>query len=131
MTDYTHLNLKDDVDDQAPNFGLAPDLEFRMARVPLEMENAGVSYLRIAPGFRMPFGHKHKQQEEVYVLVKGSAKIKIEDDVHELKQWDAVRLHRNTMRSFEGGPEGAEFIAIGAPNTGPGDADMTQDWWSD
>jgi len=131
MTDYTHLNLKDDVDDQAPNFGLAPDLEFRMARVPLEMENAGVSYLRIAPGFRMPFGHKHKQQAEVYVLVKGSARIKIEDDVHELKQWDAVRLHRDTMRSFEGGPEGAEFIAIGAPNTGPGDADMTQDWWSD
>ena len=131
MSDYTHLNLKDDVDDQAPNFGLAPDLEFRMARVPLEMENAGVSYLRIAPGFRMPFGHKHKQQEEVYVLVKGSAKIKIEDDVHELKQWDAVRLHRDTMRGFEGGPEGAEFIAIGAPNTGPGDADMTQDWWSD
>jgi mannose-6-phosphate isomerase-like protein (cupin superfamily) len=131
MSEYTHLNLKDDVDDQAPNFGLAPNLEFRMARVPLEMENAGISYLRIAPGFRMPFGHKHKQQEEVYVLVKGSAKIKIEDDVHELKQWDAVRLHRDTMRSFEGGPEGAEFIAIGAPNTGPGDADMTQDWWSD
>jgi mannose-6-phosphate isomerase-like protein (cupin superfamily) len=131
MSDYTHLNLKDDVDDQAPNFGLSPDLEFRMARVPLEMENAGVSYLRIGPGFRMPFGHKHKQQEEVYVLVNGSAKIKIEDDVHELKQWDAVRLHRDTMRGFEGGPEGAEFIAIGAPNTGPGDADMTQDWWGD
>jgi hypothetical protein len=62
MSDYTHLNLKQDVDDQAPNFGLAPDMEFRMARVPLEMENAGVSYLRIAPGFRVPFGHKHKQQ---------------------------------------------------------------------
>jgi mannose-6-phosphate isomerase-like protein (cupin superfamily) len=131
MSDYTHLNLKDDVDDQAPNFGLSPNLEFRMARVPLEMENAGVSYLRIGPGFRMPFGHKHKQQEEVYVLVNGSAKIKIEDDVHELKQWDAVRLHKDTMRGFEGGPEGAEFIAIGAPNTGPGDADMEQDWWSD
>jgi mannose-6-phosphate isomerase-like protein (cupin superfamily) len=131
MSDYTHLNLKDDVDDQAPNFGLSPNLEFRMARVPLEMENAGVSYLRIGPGFRMPFGHKHKNQEEVYVLVNGSAKIKIEDDVHELKQWDAVRVHKDTMRGFEGGPEGAEFIAIGAPNTGPGDADMEQDWWSD
>jgi mannose-6-phosphate isomerase-like protein (cupin superfamily) len=131
MSDYTHINLKKDVDDQAPNFGLAPDLEFRMARVPLEMENAGVSYLRIGPGFRMPFGHRHKQQEEVYVLVSGSAKIKIEDDVRELKQWDAVRLHRDTMRGFEGGPEGAELIAIGAPNTGPGDADTTQDWWSD
>ena len=131
MAGYTKVNLKEDVDDQAPNFGLSPNLEFRMARVPLAMENAGVSYLRIGPGFRMPFGHKHKQQEEVYVLVNGSAKIKIEDDVHELKQWDAVRLHKDTMRGFEGGPEGAEFIAIGAPNTGPGDADMEQDWWSD
>jgi mannose-6-phosphate isomerase-like protein (cupin superfamily) len=131
MTDYTHLNLKEDVDDQATNFGMAPNLEFRMARVPLEMENAGVSYLRMAPGYRMPFGHKHKNQEEVYVLVSGSARIKIEDEVRELKQWDAVRLHRDTMRGFEAGEEGAEFIAIGAPNTGPGDAETVQDWWSD
>ena len=131
MSDYTHLNLKNDVDDQAPNFGLSPNLEFRMARVPLAMENAGVSYLRIAPGFRLPFGHKHKQQEEVYVLVNGGGRIKIEDEVRELKPWDAVRLHKDTMRSFEAGDDGAEFIAIGAPNTGPGDAEMQEDWWSD
>ena len=131
MSDYTHLNLKNDVDDQAPNFGLAPNLEFRMARVPLEMENAGVSYLRIAPGFRVPFGHKHKQQEEVYVLVSGSARMKLEDEVIELQQWDAVRVPKETTRSFEAGPHGAEFLAIGAPNTGPGDAEMQDNWWSD
>jgi mannose-6-phosphate isomerase-like protein (cupin superfamily) len=131
MSDYTHINLKEDVDDQAPNFGLSPQLETRMARVPLEMENAGVSYIRIAPGFRIPFGHKHKNQEEVYVVVSGSARIKIEDEVRELKQWDAVRLHRDTIRGFEAGKEGAELIAIGAPNTGPGDAEVVQDWWSD
>src|SRR6266487_4094200 len=131
MSDYTHINLKDDVDDQAPNFGLAPNLETRMGRVALGLENSGLSYIRIAPGFRIPFGHKHKQQEEVYVLVNGSARMKIEDEVRELRQWDAVRLHRDTVRGFEAGPEGAEFIAIGAPNTGPGDADMIQDWWSD
>ena len=131
MSDYTHINLKEDVDDQAPNFGLSPNLESRMARVPLEMENAGLSYIRIAPGFRIPFGHKHKNQEEVYVLVSGSAKIKLDDEVRELKQWDAVRVHRDTIRGFEGGDEGAEFIIIGAPNTGPGDAEVIQDWWSD
>jgi mannose-6-phosphate isomerase-like protein (cupin superfamily) len=131
MADYTHINLKDDVDDQAPNFGLSPQLESRMARVPLEMENAGISYIRIAPGFRIPFGHKHKNQEEVYVLVSGSAKIKIEDEVRDLKQWDAVRLHRDTVRGFEGGEQGAELIVIGAPNTGPGDAEVIQDWWID
>ena len=131
MSDYTHINLKEDVEDQAPNFGLSPNLETRMARVPLGMENSGVSYIRIAPGFRIPFGHKHKQQEEVYVVVSGSARIKIEDEIRELKQWDAVRLHRDTVRGFEAGDEGAELIAIGAPNTGPGDADVMQDWWGD
>jgi mannose-6-phosphate isomerase-like protein (cupin superfamily) len=131
MAGFTKVNLKDDVDDQAPNFGLSPDLEARMARVPLEMENAGMSYQRIAPNFRVPFGHKHKNQEEVYVVLSGSLRMKIEDDVHDLRQWDAVRVHKDTMRGFEGGPEGAEVIAIGAPNTGPGDAEMVQGWWSD
>jgi uncharacterized cupin superfamily protein len=131
MSDYTHINLKDDVDDQAPNFGLEGDIEARMARVPLGMENAGLSYLRLAPGFRLPWGHSHKQQEEVYVLVNGSARIKIGDEVRDMKKWDAVRLHRDTVRGFEAGHEGAEFIAVGAPNTGPGDAEIIRDWWVD
>src|SRR6266542_3245069 len=92
MSDYTHLNLKD-VEDQAPKFGLSPDLEFRMARVGLGLENSGLSYMRVAPGFRLPFGHKHKNQEEVYVLLSGSARMKIEDEVRELKPMDAVRVH--------------------------------------
>jgi mannose-6-phosphate isomerase-like protein (cupin superfamily) len=130
MSEYTHLNLKD-VEDQAPKFGLSPDMEFRMARVPLEMENAGVSYLRVGPNFRIPFGHTHKNQEEVYLVVSGGGRIKLGDDVRELKQWDAVRVHKDTMRGFEAGPDGVELIAIGAPNTGPGDAEMEQGWWGD
>ena len=130
MADYTKINLKE-VEDQAPRFGLAPHIEARMARVPLELENFGVSYQRLAPNFRLPFGHKHKRQEEVYVVVSGSVRVKLGDEVVDLAQWDAVRVPNETMRSFEAGPEGAEVIAIGAPNTGPGDADMEQDWWSD
>jgi mannose-6-phosphate isomerase-like protein (cupin superfamily) len=128
MADYTVVNLKE-VEDQAPKFGLSPQLEARMARVALGLENSGVSYQRLEPDFRVPFGHKHKNQEEVYVLVSGSARIKLEDEVVDLKPFDAVRVPKDTMRSFEAGPEGAEFIAIGAPNTGPGDADVVQGWW--
>ena len=130
MADYTVVNLKE-VEDQAPRFDMAPNMEMRMARVALGLQNSGVSYQRLAPNFRLPFGHTHKQQEEVYVLVRGSARVKLDDEVVELKPFDAVRVHRDTMRSFEGGPEGAELIAIGAPNTGPGDADTVQGWWSD
>ena len=131
MADYTKLNLRDEVEDQAPKFGMSPDMEFRSARVPLEMQNAGVSFLRVAPGFRVPFGHHHNVQEEVYVIVGGSARLKLDDEVVELKQWDAVRIAKETMRNFEGGPEGAEVIAFGAPNTGPGDGPMTDNWWED
>ncbi|MDX6412154.1 MAG: hypothetical protein QOE91_1670 [Gaiellaceae bacterium] len=130
MSNYTHLNLKD-VEDQAPNFGLADNIEFRMARVALGLENSGFSYLRLAPSFRMPFGHKHKNQEELYVLVSGQARMKIEDEVKDLKPWDAVRVHKDTMRSMEAGEGGAEFLVVGAPSTGPGDGDVVQGWWSD
>jgi mannose-6-phosphate isomerase-like protein (cupin superfamily) len=129
MSEYTHVNLKE-VEDQAPKFGLSPDLEFRMGRVPLDMENAGVSYLRMGSNYRIPFGHNHKNQEEVYVVVAGSGRIKVGEEVRELKQWDAVRVHKDTMRGFEADADGLELIAIGAPNTGPGDADMEQGWWS-
>ncbi|MGB2874032.1 MAG: hypothetical protein WBB76_00995 [Gaiellaceae bacterium] len=131
MAGYTKLNLREDVEDQAPNFGLEGKIEARMARVPLELEHSGVSYQRMAPNFRLPFGHRHKTQEEIYVLISGSIRARLEDEVVELKPFDALRVHKDTMRGFEAGPEGAELIAIGAPHTGPGDADMVNDWWMD
>jgi mannose-6-phosphate isomerase-like protein (cupin superfamily) len=106
-------------------------MEFRSARVPLGLENSGLSYLRVDPNYRVPFGHKHNVQEEVYVILSGSARLKLDDEVIELKPMDAVRIHKDTMRNFEGGPEGVEVLAIGAPNTGPGDGPMTQGWWTD
>jgi mannose-6-phosphate isomerase-like protein (cupin superfamily) len=129
MADYTKLNLKE-VENQSPKFGLT-EMEFRSARVPLELENSGLSYLRVDPNYRVPFGHKHNVQEEVYVILSGSARLKLDDEVLELEPMDAVRIHKDTMRNFEGGPEGAEVLAFGAPNTGPGDGPMTQDWWTD
>lgn len=131
MAGYTKLNLKEDVDDQGPNFGYEGKIEARMARVPLELEHSGVSYQRIAPNFRIPFAHTHKTQEEVYVLISGSARAKLDDEVVDLKPFDALRVHKDTVRGFEAGPEGAEMIAIGAPHTGPGDADVIDDWWGD
>ena len=99
--------------------------------MPLELEQQGVSYQRIAPNFRVPFGHKHKNQEEVYIVISGSLRAKVEDEVVELGPFDALRVHKDTTRGFEAGPEGAELIAIGAPNTGPGDAEVENDWWDD
>jgi mannose-6-phosphate isomerase-like protein (cupin superfamily) len=131
MAGYTKLNLKDEIEDQAPKFGVSPDLEFRVARDPIEAEESAVSYLKVAPSYRLPFGHTHERQEEVYVVVGGSGRIKLDDEVVDLKQWDIVRIASDTVRNVEAGPEGIELILIGAPKTDPNDAEMIQDWWTD
>jgi len=131
MADFTKLNLKEEVEDKAPQFGYAPNLESRFAREPLELQKSGVSYFRIAPGYRVPFGHKHGEQEEIYVVVSGSARIKLDDEVVELRRWDAIRVPGDVMRALEGGAEEAEVIAFGAPNTGNRDTEMAPDWWDE
>jgi mannose-6-phosphate isomerase-like protein (cupin superfamily) len=129
-TAHTVVNLKE-VENMAPKFGLSPGLESRFARVPLELENSGLSYFRVAPDFRPPFGHTHSEQEEIYVVLSGSARLKLDDEVVQLNQWDAVRIPPGIMRALEGGPEGAEILAFGAPSNENRDVEMVQNWWSD
>ena len=128
--DYTVVNLKQ-VDDMAPRFGLSPGLESRFARVPLGLKQSGISYFRVAPEFRAPFGHTHTEQEEIYLVVGGSARVKLDDEVVDLNEWDAVRIPPGTMRGLEGGPEGAELLAFGAPSNENRDVEMVQGWWTD
>jgi quercetin dioxygenase-like cupin family protein len=130
---YTKVNLKDDVQDSAPGFGFAPDMEARFASNDLELEQAGMGYERYAPNFRVPFGHTHKGQEEVYVVVSGSGRIKIDDEILDFKQWDAIRVPAGAWRNFEGGPDGAEIIAFGAPKMDDprADSEMQPGWWAD
>jgi mannose-6-phosphate isomerase-like protein (cupin superfamily) len=131
MPDVTIKNLKADIDDSAPKFGMAPDVEAHFARDDIGAHNFGLSYQRLAPNARMPFGHRHGEQEEVYVIVGGSGRVKVDDDVHDLSQWDAVRVGAGTMRNFEAGSDGLELLAFGAPNTGGKDVDLVQGWWSE
>ena len=130
MADHTVVNLRE-VEDQAPRFGLSPDLESRFARVPLGLEQSGISYFRIAPGYRIPFGHRHERQEEVYLVVEGSARIRLEGEEEpvELGPWDAIRIPGPVARGVEGGPDGCQLVAFGAPNTENKDAEMLPGWW--
>jgi uncharacterized cupin superfamily protein len=128
MSDYTKQNLKE-IDNAAEQFGLGDKMETRFARKAMGLEQFGFSYQRIEPSVRQPFGHVHREQEEVYVVLEGSGRIKIDDDVVDLRQWDAVRVPGGLTRALEAGPDGLAFLAIGGNPTG--DADMVENWWSD
>ena len=131
--DYTKLNLKEDVQDQAEGFGLAPDLEARFATDALGMQKGGVGYERFAPGFRMPFGHTHGEQEEVYVVLSGGGRMKVEDEIFEVGRLDAIRVAAGAWRCFEADADGAELLAFGAPHVEDrqAEAEMKPGWWSD
>jgi mannose-6-phosphate isomerase-like protein (cupin superfamily) len=129
---FSLRNIKADLEDIGSRFDGAPDLEFRAATKALDLEQSGLSYQRVPPGYRFPYGHTHERQEEVYVVVRGSGRMKLDEEIVELKEWDAVRVPPGTWRGYEAGPEGLELLVIGAPNLGDSprdDVDGERDWW--
>jgi mannose-6-phosphate isomerase-like protein (cupin superfamily) len=127
MAKYTVRNLKE-IDNAAERFGIE-GMEARFARNPLELEKFGFSLQVLTPNYRQPFGHHHRSQEEVYVVLRGSGRIKVDDDIVELREWDAIRVPAGATRQLESGPDGLDFLAIGAPEGG--DAELVEGWWSD
>lgn len=130
---YTKVNLKKDVKNQAEDFGLSPGLESRFPSEDLGLEQGGMGYEKLAPGFRVPFGHTHEGQEEVYVVVSGSGRVKIDDEIVDFGQWDAIRVPAGAWRAFEAGPDGCEIVVFGAPRLDDPRAgsELEQGWWSD
>ena len=124
MSNYTKLNLlelEDSVGDRAR------EIEGRFGRTKLGARDIGVSHFRYAPGFRSSMGHRHREQEEAYVVVAGSGRILLDGDVHELTLWDTVRVAPEVMRAFEAGPDGLEVLIFG-PHV-EGDGELVDGHW--
>jgi mannose-6-phosphate isomerase-like protein (cupin superfamily) len=129
---FTRRNLKRDLEDIGSVFDGPPDLEFRAATKALELERSGLTYQRVPPGYRFPYGHTHKEQEEVYVVVGGSGRMKVDEEIFELAEWDAVRVPPGAWRGYEAGPAGLEILVVGAPNLGERpreDVEGRRGWW--
>jgi len=127
MDEYTLVNIRE-LEDQAPQHGLAPDIEARSARAALDLAASGLGHYRYAPNYRT-FGHKHAEQEEIYVVLSGSGQAKVGDDLVDLKPWDALRVAPTTPRGFQAGPEGLEILAFGSPSHENRDVELVSDWW--
>lgn len=110
---YVKKNLRD-VEDSAVKFGLGDVQEARFPREDLGAEQVGLNFLTIKPGKREAFAHRHHEAEEVYVVLGGSGRVKLDDDLVDLAQLDAVRVAPGTARSFEAGADGLEVLIFGA-----------------
>ena len=125
---YTLKNLTD-VEDSAPKSGFGDIQEARFAKDALETEDTGFSYHRLKADQRQPFAHKHERAEEVYVVIGGSGRVKLDEDLVELDTLDAIRVAPEVTRAFEAGPSGLELLAFG-PRC-DGDGEVLMGWWAD
>jgi mannose-6-phosphate isomerase-like protein (cupin superfamily) len=121
LNEYTRLNLRDDVENFAEGYGLAPDLELRFGRNALGIEGGGFSYQKRGPNVAGATGHRHQTQEEVYIVIAGSGQVKLDDEVQDVHQWDVIRVPPTVARGFASGPDGLELIAIGYGAGGDGE----------
>jgi len=117
---HTRINLAE-VEDAAPANGFGARWEARVAREDLDAEQTGLTHFRLRPGKRSPFVHRHKRAEEVYVVLRGTGRVKLDDEIFDVQPLDAVRVAPEVARAFEAGPEGLEFIAFGAHHHADGE----------
>ena len=125
MSAYALINLLD-LDDLAAD---APDRSVRFGRTALESRDLGVSLFTYEAGVRSSMAHSHKEQEEAYVVAEGSGRVLLDDEVHDLEQWDVVRVAPEVSRAFEGGPQGMKVIAVGGPKPEGGDGVPNERTW--
>lgn len=128
MTDYAIVNLKD-IEDSAGE--RAPGMEVRLARKHIDSEHLGVTYIRYEAGLRSPMAHSHREQEEAYVVIGGSGRVRLGDEIREVRQWDVVRVSPATIRAFEAGADGLEMIAVGSDRPEGGDGVVAETAWVD
>jgi mannose-6-phosphate isomerase-like protein (cupin superfamily) len=126
---YTIKNLRE-VEDVAPRFGFSEVQEARFARADLEAESIGLAFHTVRPGRRQAFAHRHERAEEIYIVLSGTGRMKLDDDVQEVGPMDAIRVSPEVARAFEAGPDGLELLVFGPRHSGDGEV-LSEDFWGD
>lgn len=129
MADPYTIKKLTDVDDSAAKFGFSDNQETRFAARDMESEEIGLSHHRVKPGKRQGFAHKHDEAEEIYVVLAGSGRVKLDEDIADLSPRDAIRVSPGVVRQFEAGPDGLELLVFGIRHEG--DGELLHDWWTD
>jgi mannose-6-phosphate isomerase-like protein (cupin superfamily) len=125
---YTIHTLTDSEDAAAKN-GFGEIGEARFVTGDLATEATGLAHHRMRPSMRQPFGHRHEQAEEVYVVLSGSGRVKLDDEIAEVGPLQAIRVAAPVTRAFEAGPDGLELLVFGPHH--PRDGELVQNWWTD
>lgn len=123
---YTIKNLRD-IDDSAAAFGHGDAQESRFPREALGAEDVGFAHHALKPGKQSPFGHRHEVAEEIHLILRGSGRVKLDEEVLDVGPMDVIRVAPQVARAFEAGPDGLEYLVFGPRRER--DGDLLPDFW--
>jgi len=125
LSDYEIKNLRE-VEDMAVKHGFSETQEARFPREELGAETTGLAYHVVRPGRRQAFAHRHDQAEEVNVVLSGSGRVKLDDEVEDIGPLDGVRIAPSVIRAFEAGDH--DLVLLVFSPRAKGDAEVVQDF---
>jgi mannose-6-phosphate isomerase-like protein (cupin superfamily) len=123
---YAKTNLNE-VEDMAAKHGFGELQEARFPRTDVGAEEGGLAHIRVKPGQRQPFAHRHKEAEEIHVILSGAGRMKVDDETFDVGERDVIRVEPVSARAFEAGPEGLEYIVFSTRHEN--DTEMVKDFW--
>jgi mannose-6-phosphate isomerase-like protein (cupin superfamily) len=123
---YDKANLSE-VTDVAAEHGLGELQEARFPRETVGTEASGLAHIRVKPGQRQPFAHKHGKAEELHVILSGAGTMKIDDELVPVGPRDVIRVDPGSTRAFEAGEEGLEYLVFSPRHAD--DAEIVKDFW--
>ena len=123
---YTKTNLTD-VEDQAAKHGFGELQEARFPRTDVGAERGGIAHIKVRAGQRQPFAHRHKEAEEIHVILAGSGRMKVDDDTFEVGERDVIRVEPSSARAFEAGQDGLEYLVFSTRHEN--DAEIVKEFW--
>jgi mannose-6-phosphate isomerase-like protein (cupin superfamily) len=107
--------------------------EMRFLTGPLDAEQVALTHRRMPPqsGGKGSYGHRHKTQEELYLVLSGRLQFKLDDEVIELGPLAAVRVAPQTVRSVwnEGPEEAVLLITSTRVEDVRQDVELVEDFW--
>jgi mannose-6-phosphate isomerase-like protein (cupin superfamily) len=128
---YTIKNLRES-EDFAPKFGFDSVQEARFPWRDLGAERTGLAYHVVKAGQRQGFAHRHNEAEEIYVVLSGRGRVKLDDDVNDVGPLDAIRIAPAVARAFEAsGDAQLELLVFGPHHEKDSEMIQNEDFWGD
>lgn len=76
----------------------------------LGLTGTEISFSILPPGKSLPFHHKHRNNEEVYLFLRGQGQFQIDGQVHDVREGTVIRVSPEGVRTWRNNSDEDLFL---------------------